>query len=93
VASIGLYSAAVGHHFARPGNRFWPALYAAGFSSRLLRPEEERERLQAGYGITNVVERANASADELTQEELLAGRLRLEAKVNLYRQACVALLG
>lgn len=89
----GLYSAAVGHHFARPGNRFWPALYAAGFSSRLLRPEEERELLQAGYGITNVVERATASADELTPEELLAGRLRLEAKVNLYRPACVALLG
>ena len=52
----GLYSAAVGHHFARPGNRFWPTLFAAGFTPRLLMPAEERELLSLGYGITNIVD-------------------------------------
>src|SRR5881275_808133 len=61
----GLYSGATGHHFARPGNRFWPALYAAGFTARLLAPHEERELLKSGYGITNFVARATATADEL----------------------------
>src|ERR1700724_4871712 len=51
----GLYTAAVGHHFARPGNRFWPALHAAGFTDRLLSPFEERELLARGYGITHIV--------------------------------------
>jgi double-stranded uracil-DNA glycosylase len=59
----GLYTAAVGHHFARPGNRFWPALHAGGFTDRVLSPFEERELLKSGYGITNVVARATASAD------------------------------
>ena len=89
----GLYSAAVGHHFARPGNRFWPALYASGFSERLLSPSEERELLKSGYGITNLVERASATADELSREELLRGRRRLEAKVKKYRPKFVAVLG
>jgi len=62
----GLYSAAVGHHFARPGNRFWPTLHASGFTDRLLAPAEERELLARGYGITNVVARASARADELS---------------------------
>src|ERR1700724_3984156 len=61
----GLYTAAVGHHFARPGNRFWPALHAAGFTDRLLLPFEERELLDLGLGITNIVARATASADVL----------------------------
>src|SRR5258707_3801148 len=69
----GLYSAAVGHHFARPGNRFWPTLHAAGFSTRLLSPFEERDLLGWGYGITNLVARATPSADELGAEELAAG--------------------
>src|SRR5713226_2457456 len=69
----GLYTAAVGHHFARPGNRFWPALYAGGFTDRLLSPFEERELLKSGYGITNVVARATATADRLTHRELQAG--------------------
>ena len=69
----GLYTAAVGHHFARPGNRFWPALHAAGFTSRLMSPFDERELLESGYGITNVVMRATATADQLTPEELRAG--------------------
>src|SRR5438132_10901611 len=66
----GLYSAAVGHHFARPGNRFWPTLHAAGFTERVLSPFEERELLGRGCGITNLVDRATASADELSAEEL-----------------------
>src|SRR5438094_5100335 len=69
----GLYSAYTGHHFARPGNRFWPALHAGGFTDRLLSPSEERELLDRGYGITNVVDRASAAADELTATELAAG--------------------
>src|SRR5207248_8077927 len=69
----GLYSGAVGHHFARPGNRFWPALHRAGFTDRLLSPFEERELLARGYGITNLVARATGRADELADAGLLAG--------------------
>ena len=89
----GLYTAAVGHHFARPGNRFWPALHAAGFTQRILSPFEERELLKSGYGITNLVARATAAADELAGEEYVEGRRRLEAKVRRYRPGCVAVLG
>lgn len=89
----GLYSGVTGHHFARPGNRFWPTLYAAGFTERLLSPHEERLLLSYGYGITNVVERASARADELSAEELVAGSERLTAKVEQYRPRFVALLG
>jgi len=89
----GLYSGATGHHFARPGNRFWPTLYQAGFSSRLLAPAEERELLASGYGITNLVPRATATADELSPDELVAGRRRLEAKLKRYQPQVVALLG
>src|SRR5689334_25428859 len=66
----GLYSAATGYHFARPGNRFWPALYAAGFTDRVLRPEEQEDLLPLRLGITNVVARATARADELTPAEI-----------------------
>lgn len=89
----GLYSAAVGHHFARPGNRFWPALFAGGFSERLLSPFEERELLKRGYGITNIVDRASAAAAELTEEELIAGGRKLIRKVRKYQPKCVAILG
>lgn len=89
----GLYTAAVGHHFARPGNRFWPALYAAGFTDRLLSPFAERELLKNGYGITNVVARATASADLLTREEIVAGGARLTRKVLRYRPRVLAVLG
>jgi double-stranded uracil-DNA glycosylase len=89
----GLYSGATGHHFARLGNRFWPALHAAGFSDRLLSPWEERHLLELGYGITNLVARATAGADELTREELLAGRRRLGRLVRRSRPQWVAVLG
>lgn len=88
-----LYSAVVGLHFARPGNRFWPALHAAGLTPRRLDPSEQDELLRLGCGITNVVERATASADELTAEELAQGGRRLEAKVRRYHPQVVAVLG
>jgi double-stranded uracil-DNA glycosylase len=89
----GLYTSAVGHHFARPGNRFWPALYAGGFTDRVLSPFEERELLKNGYGITNVVPRTTATADLLTKEEIVAGGERLRAKVLRYRPRILAVLG
>ncbi len=89
----GLYSGYTGHHFARPGNRFWPALYAAGFTDRLLSPAEERDLLKRGLGITNLVERATAAADELTAAELAAGGQALLAKVQTYHPKTVAILG
>jgi TDG/mug DNA glycosylase family protein len=89
----GLYSGATGHHFARPGNRFWPALHAAGFTARRLQAWEERELLALGYGITNLVGRATASADELAAGELVAGAALLAEKVAAYQPRTVALLG
>jgi TDG/mug DNA glycosylase family protein len=89
----GLYTAAVGHHFARPGNRFWPALHAAGFTDRVIAPHEERLLLALGYGITNVVARATAGADELSPAELVAGGRRLAAKVRRCRPRFLAVLG
>lgn len=89
----GLYTAAVGHHFARPGNRFWPALYKAGFTDRLLAPHEEHELLSLGYGITNLVARATNSAAELATEEYVQGAKILERKLLRYRPRCVAFIG
>jgi TDG/mug DNA glycosylase family protein len=88
-----LYSAAVGHHFARPGNRFWPALHAGGFTPNVFSPRQGEGLLALGYGITNVVDRATAAADELTAAEYVEGGRRLEAKVARYRPAFVAVLG
>jgi double-stranded uracil-DNA glycosylase len=89
----GLYTAYMGHHFARPGNRFWPALFAGGFTDRLFDPSEEHELLPLGYGITNVVPRASAAADELAVEELVAGGKKLRAKVKRYAPRFLAVLG
>jgi TDG/mug DNA glycosylase family protein len=89
----GLYTAAVGHHFARPGNRFWPALHRAGFTPRPLSPFEESELLVYGYGITNVVSYATASADEISAEELVRGGLVLEEKIRRFRPCFLAVLG
>src|SRR5881398_3242547 len=79
-----LYSAAVGHHFARPGNRFWPALHGAGFTERLLSPAEDGELLTRGCGITNLVARPTARAEELSSEELIRGLALLKRKVHFY---------
>jgi len=89
----GLYTAAVGHHFARPGNRFWPALHGAGFTPRLFAPWEERELLPLGYGITNMVARTTATAAELSAEEYVVGAERLRRVVEQFRPRVVAFLG
>jgi len=89
----GLYSAAVRHHFARPGNRFWKVVAGAGFTERVLSPFEERELLEHGCGITNLVARATATADELSPAELRRGAGRLGAKVRRLRPRFVAFLG
>ena len=89
----GLYTAAVGHHFARPGNRFWPALHAGGFTDRVLSPFDERELLESGYGITNVVMRTTATADQLSREEIIAGGEQLRTKVLRYQPRVLAVLG
>jgi TDG/mug DNA glycosylase family protein len=89
----GLYSAATKHHFARPGNRFWPALHLAKFTPRLLAPNESGDLLELGYGITSLVRRATATAREVTAAELVAGRRRLARTVSIYRPCWVAVLG
>src|SRR5437867_3714898 len=89
----GLYTAAVGHHFARPGNRFWPALHKSGFTDRLLSPFDERELLKNNVGITNVVSHATASASELANEDFVKGGRILRRKVSRYRPRIVAILG
>jgi TDG/mug DNA glycosylase family protein len=86
-------SLATGHHFARPGNRFWPALHQAGFTPSQLRPAQQRELLKGGYGITNLVERGTAAAAELSSEEFVEGRHRLAQKVRRYSPRIVAFLG
>jgi double-stranded uracil-DNA glycosylase len=89
----GLYSAATGWHFARPGNRFWPALYASGFTSRLLKPSEQGELARCGLGISNIAPRATAQAAELTPAELREGAVRLLALVEARRPRFVAIAG
>lgn len=89
----GLYSGAVGHHFARPGNRFWPALYKAGFTDRLLSAFEEKELLKSDYGITNIVRRSTANASELSSSELKEGAKRLTRTVLKYKPRITAVLG
>jgi TDG/mug DNA glycosylase family protein len=88
-----LRSAEVGHHFARPGNRFWPTLHAAGFTPRRLLPEEDAELASFGIGVTNIASRPTRAADELAREELLEGARRLEGTVRANRPALVAIVG
>jgi TDG/mug DNA glycosylase family protein len=89
----GLYTAAIGHHFGRPGNRFWPALLAGGFTPRLLSPYEERLLLDWGWGITNLVNKATARADQLSRADLQEGGRLLVEKITTYRPRCLAVLG
>lgn len=88
-----LYSGWSGHHYARPGNRFWPALHQAGFTPRRLRPEEDASLVEYGLGCTNLVARATARADELTADELRAGGERLRALVEEWSPRVVAIVG
>ena len=89
----GLYSAYMGYHFARPGNRFWRTLYESGFTDRRLTPARQEELLDIGCGLTNLVERASTSGRDLSREELAAGALVLEEKIELLRPRSVAVLG
>lgn len=89
----GLRSAAVGHHFARPGNRFWPALHRAGLTPRLLAPHEQRELLTHGIGITNFVDRSTAAASALSTGEMIRGGRQLAAKLRRVRPRLVVILG
>jgi TDG/mug DNA glycosylase family protein len=89
----GLWSAAVGHHFARPGNRFWKALHLGGLTPRQLAPDEAAALLALGLGITNLVDRATAGAANLDPEELQVGGSRLAAKADAARPEVVAVLG
>jgi double-stranded uracil-DNA glycosylase len=89
----GLYTAAVGHHFARPGNRFWLTLYKSGFTPQLLSPFDERELLNYGFGITNIVDKTTASAADLTKDEIKAGGKLLLPKILKYSPKVLAVLG
>ena len=89
----GLYSTAIGHHFGRPGNRFWPALHGAGFTDRLYAASEDRALPALGYGITNLCPRTTARAEELTPDELARGARTLASKLRRYRPGVLAILG
>lgn len=89
----GLYSGATGHHFARPGNRFWPALHLSGFTPRQLAPSEKTELLELKLGVTNLVARTTARADELSNDEIKAGAVTLRRKIKRFAPRYVAFLG
>jgi TDG/mug DNA glycosylase family protein len=89
----GLWSAATGYHFARPGNRFWPALHRGGFTPRQLRPDEQGQLPGYGLGITNIAARGTARADELTNEELVEGGAELARKIRELQPGWLAVLG
>lgn len=89
----GLLSGATGHHFARPGNRFWPALHRSGFTPRQLLPDEQLALLDHGLGVTNLATRTTARADELTRDELVTGGAALREKVMRYGPRWLAVLG
>jgi TDG/mug DNA glycosylase family protein len=89
----GLVSAATGHHFARPGNRFWPVLHGAGFTPRRLRPDEQQLLPSRGRGITNNVPPATPPADDQSATELVAGGERLRELVCSWRPAALGVVG
>jgi TDG/mug DNA glycosylase family protein len=89
----GLYSAAIGCHFGRPGNRFWPIMHLAGFTPRLFSPYDQQELVPLGYGITNFVMRATATADELSRDEFIMGGKILKEKIVKYKPQYLAVLG
>jgi TDG/mug DNA glycosylase family protein len=89
----GLYSAATGHHFARPGNRFWPALHRSGWTPRQMSPDEDGDLPQLGIGITNVVDRPTRAAAELSDDELREGAAALARLVEEVRPRVIAVVG
>ena len=88
-----LRSGEVGHHFARPGNRFWPTLHAAGFTPRRLAPEEDGLLPSFGVGVTNIAARATRAATDLDDDELRAGAARLQRTVAEHQPRLVAIVG
>ncbi len=88
-----LVSAERGHHFARPGNRFWPAIHLAGLTPRRFTPDEDRQLLEHGLGVTNVADRPTRAAAELTAEELREGAAALAELVAEFRPRVLAVLG
>jgi TDG/mug DNA glycosylase family protein len=88
-----LRSAETGHHFARPGNRFWATLHAAGFTPRRLAPHEDAELLANGVGVTNLAARPTRAAAELTEAELRDGAATLERTVRRHAPRLVAVVG
>lgn len=89
----GLYSGATGYHFARPGNRFWPALHQSGFTPRQLKPSEESELPKYGIGLTKLVQRATATAAELTDTEVRRGGTRIRRVIKEFRPRVTCFLG
>lgn len=88
-----LWSGWSGYHFANPSNRLWPVLHGAGLAPRRLRPEETGALLAAGIGVTNLVPRATARADELERHEIAAGPARVAAVAERHAPGVVAVLG
>lgn len=88
-----LWSGLVGYHFARPANRLWPTLHLAGFTPRRLHPSETDQLLAAGLGVTNLVARATARADELAPQEIRDGLAAVTAVAERWAPAYVAFLG
>lgn len=88
-----VYSVVVGHHFARPGNRFWPALYGAGFTPHRFLPSEDEKLLDLGLGITNIAARSSVAAADLPAQEYREGAEILEAKMRQYQPQVLAVLG
>ncbi len=88
-----LRSAEVGHHFARPGNRFWPTLHAAGYTPRRLAPHEDHELPAHGVGVTNIASRPTRAASELSRAELIEGAAELEQTVRRHQPHLVAVVG
>ena len=89
----GLESARRGHHFARPGNRFWPALHGAGLTPELLTPDRDHELPRYGLGLTNIVDRPSRGADDLTRDELRSGAAQLARLAERYEPRVVAVVG
>lgn len=89
----GLYTAAIGHHFGKPGNRFWQALYLTGFTPRLYSPFEDQKLLNLGFGITNLVSRSTATAAEISNQEFKTGGEILVDKIKKYQPLYTAFVG
>jgi TDG/mug DNA glycosylase family protein len=89
----GMRSAALGHHFAGRGNRFWRVLHLSGFTPQQLLPENARSLLSYGCGLTSAVERPTVSANDLKRSDFVQARPALERKMRRYAPNTIAFLG